>query len=831
MKKIILTVIVSLCLVCGFSVHFVGAEEATSESVVNIRDVDQYEIMGGGVVYKKAAETYYNGNTDPSTYGGNPIFGLKPQTYQWVDMENCSDEIKTVVWSKGNRGSFDAALTTAIAKDYEEKHPGWIVVSGLSGDWFEINSTQEAVNLMVQDGEVLKAHAYEDTSLDCLGWKENGEIIAGDATFDYHMSAHIYTDLATYKEDYKNELHDLNVAAYNSAPSETGITVYTKDATGTYDLTGYTVYVGQFDLCRKESEGNRPFVKGEIKKVVNDLGITKPQEIIDGEYVAEFYLACKDGSLDGVLEVGNYVKCQFDLNGEWADVVYSCGYINQVLKDGQSLWGNATAEYGYYDEKTACKPRGVIGFKADGSPVIMDIDGRDEMNGRTGLSCYEAGELMRLAGCVNAYNLDGGGSATLIVRNEYNDFDIVNVPSDGSERQIGNAILFVMRDPGISWDILNTTRDTAMFTIKETEFSNLIQDLKINIDGNESIYQDGKYVVSGLKEDTKYEAVVSYKIPSHQDPAVLTEVSYKLNVKTKAFQMPSSGLQFINVSKNKATLIKHDSDTSSWISNVVVELNGFEYVLGSDSELLIEDLIEDTAYIANITYDVTDPSTGNVYKGSETIKFKTLTYELPIIERFEIARQTNNRITFSYSYSDDDKLVKNVYIYCNREQHDLTGKAKSGTFTISDLDFENNSYTFYIQILFDSGSLSLDKVQTEKIRIDTAVTKYMIAYELDGGLLKPSAPASYVEGEGLKTLPTPTKVGYTFKGWTLNGELVNEISASQIGDVTLVATWEQDEVEDSGSQSSGCNMGSSIKMVFTLTTVLGLMVFALRKKK
>ena len=64
MKKIVITLLCTLCLVCGFVVNYVNAEELTSETVVNIKDIDEYNIMGGGTVYKKSADTYYNGNIE-----------------------------------------------------------------------------------------------------------------------------------------------------------------------------------------------------------------------------------------------------------------------------------------------------------------------------------------------------------------------------------------------------------------------------------------------------------------------------------------------------------------------------------------------------------------------------------------------------------------------------------------------------------------------------------------------------------------------------------------------------------------------------------------------
>ena len=53
-------------------------------------------------------------------------------------------------------------------------------------------------------------------------------------------------------------------------------------------------------------------------------------------------------------------------------------------------------------------------------------------------------EIMRDLGAVQALNLDGGGSSTMVVRGE-----VVNKPSDDRERQLTNAIL-VLRgaDPG-----------------------------------------------------------------------------------------------------------------------------------------------------------------------------------------------------------------------------------------------------------------------------------------------------------------------------------------------------------------------------------------------
>lgn len=69
--------------------------------------------------------------------------------------------------------------------------------------------------------------------------------------------------------------------------------------------------------------------------------------------------------------------------------------------------------------------------------------------------------------------------------------------------------------------------------------------------------------------------------------------------------------------------------------------------------------------------------------------------------------------------------------------------------------------------------------------------QYKIIYSLDGGVLPNNAPTTYEENVGLQKLVTPSKDGYDFVGWYLNNELVDSISSSQKGEITLVAKWEK----------------------------------------
>lgn len=84
-------------------------------------------------------------------------------------------------------------------------------------------------------------------------------------------------------------------------------------------------------------------------------------------------------------------------------------------------------------------PRTAVGRKADGTVVLLTADGRNKM--AAGLSMVELQQVMASLGCVDAINLDGGGSTTMVVRGE-----VVNHPSDNKqfdaagERVVANAI-------------------------------------------------------------------------------------------------------------------------------------------------------------------------------------------------------------------------------------------------------------------------------------------------------------------------------------------------------------------------------------------------------
>ncbi|HQZ81698.1 MAG TPA: phosphodiester glycosidase family protein [Pyrinomonadaceae bacterium] len=84
-------------------------------------------------------------------------------------------------------------------------------------------------------------------------------------------------------------------------------------------------------------------------------------------------------------------------------------------------------------------PRTAVAILTDGKVLLLTADGRSDAS--TGIDLYDLADFLLALGAVDALNLDGGGSTTMVL-----DGKIVNQPSDkGGERKIGDALIVTLR--------------------------------------------------------------------------------------------------------------------------------------------------------------------------------------------------------------------------------------------------------------------------------------------------------------------------------------------------------------------------------------------------
>jgi hypothetical protein len=89
---------------------------------------------------------------------------------------------------------------------------------------------------------------------------------------------------------------------------------------------------------------------------------------------------------------------------------------------------------------TARAPRTAIGWRADGTILLVVVDGR-QPDWSVGMTLEELAQAMRELGCQEALNLDGGGSTTMVLQEK-----VVNRPSDAAgERPVSDALLVFPR--------------------------------------------------------------------------------------------------------------------------------------------------------------------------------------------------------------------------------------------------------------------------------------------------------------------------------------------------------------------------------------------------
>lgn len=112
-----------------------------------------------------------------------------------------------------------------------------------------------------------------------------------------------------------------------------------------------------------------------------------------------------------------------------------------LVRDGEVVYPNN------YDGGT--NPRTAVGIKADGTVVFYEVDGRQAPYS-TGMYMYDLAVMMKDLGCVDAMNLDGGGSSTFATQREGEANDngragltIRNRPSDGYERTVSSTLMIV----------------------------------------------------------------------------------------------------------------------------------------------------------------------------------------------------------------------------------------------------------------------------------------------------------------------------------------------------------------------------------------------------
>ena len=154
--------------------------------------------------------------------------------------------------------------------------------------------------------------------------------------------------------------------------------------------------------------------------------------VMDGEEV----YPVDGGGFFGILKNGKAViGTQEEYNTIYKDQVAEAigGFGAKLIEDGKIVDGLSTN--GFHS-------RTAVGITGSGKVVMMVLDGRQDSS--VGGDMAHLAHIMLNAGCVEAINLDGGGSTTFVAKQPGEDsLEVINQPSDGYARSVGPTMMVV----------------------------------------------------------------------------------------------------------------------------------------------------------------------------------------------------------------------------------------------------------------------------------------------------------------------------------------------------------------------------------------------------
>ena len=133
----------------------------------------------------------------------------------------------------------------------------------------------------------------------------------------------------------------------------------------------------------------------------------------------------------GKLFGAEYVDISISTNPKWENVRHIISGGPYLVKNG-AVFVDVNAQR--LQSIGGRNPRSAIGYTKYNDLILVAVDGREGSS--IGLTLYELAALMQSLGCVNAINLDGGGSTVMFVNGQ-----IVNRPQQTGGIALSNAVV------------------------------------------------------------------------------------------------------------------------------------------------------------------------------------------------------------------------------------------------------------------------------------------------------------------------------------------------------------------------------------------------------
>jgi len=167
---------------------------------------------------------------------------------------------------------------------------------------------------------------------------------------------------------------------------------------------------------------------------------------------------------------------------------------------------------------------------------------------------------------VEAYNLDGGGSSTMVIIQD-GTFKVMNTPSDGGERSDANALLVVVKIPEIDFKASEVLTDKISFDVNVVnDNGHNLNELYAGLGDEIKLVTNNKVSFDNLTYNTAY--VLTFYKKSGEE---LIDMALKTPINT-AKREPSANYVYMYYSNNDLIVEVdfNDEDLAIERSNIVI---------------------------------------------------------------------------------------------------------------------------------------------------------------------------------------------------------------------------------------------------------------------
>jgi exopolysaccharide biosynthesis protein len=282
-------------------------------------------------------------------------------------------------------------------------------VAGINGDYFDINQTNQPLNILVENGrlERMPMHRWA-IAID-------SKKVARFAEFSIAPTAQIGTQTVPLR-------------TINDWPPGGRVVLMTPDFGALRAAANVT------ELQLEPVSGAPPFATYRVTGIADNTQAQPP-----GYYLAVGPLAYGTFPLPNT---GDAISISSNADATLADLQTAIGGGPLLVQNGR--WyadpdGPSTGEFATH------MPASGVATTADGRLLLLEIDGRQPALS-IGVLQPQIAALMIAFGATTGMQFDGGGSSTIVARVPGDDAaSVLNSPSDGTERRVADG-LFVYSD-------------------------------------------------------------------------------------------------------------------------------------------------------------------------------------------------------------------------------------------------------------------------------------------------------------------------------------------------------------------------------------------------